>query len=136
MGQGPPVEIYEDGEESRDFVYIDDVVSATVRCTEYSKNFIGALNVGSGVATSVLNVAKEIRSFFKSNSEIKISGAYRFGDIRHNVADVSRAREVMALVPGVPFEQGLHNFLTWASAQPQEEGSSYAKSVSELNQEG
>jgi len=73
---------------------------------------------------------------FKIDSEITISGAYRFGDIRHNVADVSLASETLAFVPRVPFERGLQNFLNRASTQPQEDGNSYARSVDELQSRG
>lgn len=134
--QNQPVEIYEDGLESRDFVYIDDVVEATVRCVDYSGKFVGALNVGSGIATSVMTVAQEIKEYFRSTSEICVSGAFRVGDIRHNIADISRIREVLGYVPRVPFRQGLAEFLSWAEDQPMEDKSAYVRSVGELAAKG
>ena len=80
--QNLPIEIYEDGLESRDFVYIDDVVEATLRSINYPGQFIGALNVGSGEATSVMTVAQEIKAFFNSESTIDVTGAFRMGDIQ------------------------------------------------------
>ena len=130
--QNQPIEIYEDWLESRDFVYIDDVVEATVRSIHYAERFVGALNVGSGQATSVMTVAQEIKSYFRSDSTIEVTGAFRMGDIRHNIADVSKLKQVLDLVPGMSFKQGLANFLAWASGQAPEDKAAYLRSVSEL----
>ncbi|MBT9475501.1 SDR family NAD(P)-dependent oxidoreductase [Polaromonas sp.] len=130
--QNQPIEIYEDGLESRDFVYIDDVVEATVRSINYPGRFVGALNVGSGAATSVLTVAQEIKAFFGSESSIGVTGAFRMGDIRHNIADVTKLERVLGFVPGVSFQQGLANFLGWAAEQAPEDKAAYLRSVSEL----
>lgn len=130
--QNQPIEIYEDGLESRDFVYIDDVVQATVRSLDHAGRFVGALNVGSGQATSVMTVAQEIKSYFQSTSPIAVTGAFRMGDIRHNIADVTRLRQVLGFVPGVPFRQGLAQFLDWAAQQAPEDKEAYLRSVSEL----
>lgn len=134
--QDQTIEIYEDGLESRDFIYIDNVVEATMRSINYSGQFVGALNVGSGQATSVMTVAEEIRSFFGSNSLIKVTGAFRMGDIRHNIADVSKLEQVLGFVPGVPFKQGLANFLCWAAEQAPEDKAAYLRSVNELAARG
>jgi dTDP-L-rhamnose 4-epimerase len=134
--QNQGIEIYEDGLESRDFVYIDDVVEATVRSINYADQFIGALNVGSGQATSVMTVAEEIKAYFDSDSTIKVTGAFRIGDIRHNIADVSRLKKVLDYLPGITFKQGLANFLDWASTQAPEDKAAYMRSVNELAARG
>lgn len=134
--QNQPIEIYEDGLESRDFVYIDDVVEATIRSVNYSGQYVGALNVGSGQATSVMTVAQEIKDFFESSSDIGITGAFRMGDIRHNIADVSQLEKVLDFIPNVSFKQGLINFLSWASDQAPEDKSAYLRSVKELAARG
>lgn len=134
--QNQHIEIYEDGEESRDFVYIDDVVEATLRCLAFAGSFVGALNVGSGQATSVMTVAREIKSFFDSSSSIGVTGAFRLGDIRHNIADVSLTQKVLRFIPKVSFKQGLANFLGWVTEQPVEDKSAYLRSVGELAAKG
>ena len=134
--QNQPIEIYEDGEESRDFVYIDDVVEATVRSVNYQGRFVGALNVGSGQATSVMTVAQEIKSFFSSESSVGVTGAFRMGDIRHNIADVNKLEEVLGFTPKVEFRQGLAHFLTWAANQAPEDKDAYLRSVNELAARG
>lgn len=134
--QSQGIDIYEDGLESRDFVYIDDVVEATIRSINYSGQFVGALNVGSGQAISVMTVAQEIRAYFDSSSNIKVTGAFRMGDIRHNVADVSKLEQVLGFMPSVPFKQGLANFLDWAAEQAPEDKEAYLRSVSEMAARG
>lgn len=134
--QNQDIEIYEDGLESRDFVYIDDVVEATMRSINYSGQFVGALNVGSGQATSVMTVAQEIKAYFDSSSTIKVTGAFRMGDIRHNIADVSKLEQVLGFVPSVPFKRGLANFLGWAAEQAPEDKAAYLRSVSEMAARG
>ena len=134
--QNQGIEIYEDGLESRDFVFIDDVVEATIRSISYSGQFVGALNVGSGQATSVMTVAQEVKAYFDSTSTIQVTGAFRMGDIRHNIADVSKLKEVLGFVPSVPFKQGLANFLGWVAEQVPEDKAAYLRSVSELAARG
>lgn len=134
--QGQPIDVYEDGQESRDFVYIDDVVEATMRAVMYDKPFVGALNVGTGEAVPVITVAQEINSYFGNKSEIRISGAFRLGDIRNNKAAIYRLESVLNFKPSVSFRDGLHKFLAWAETQPLEDKAAYQKSVSELQERG
>jgi len=134
--QGQQIEVYEDGLESRDFVYIDDVVETTIRAVMYDGTFVGALNVGSGEAVSVLTVAHEINSYFGNQSEIRVSGAFRLGDIRHNKATTNRLESILKYKPSTTFREGLHNFLAWAATQPLDNKTAYQKSVSELLERG
>ena len=134
--QGQPIEIYEDGTESRDFVYIDDVVAATKSCINYVDAYVGAINIGSGQAITVLDVAQEIKSYFNSGSQIRVSGAFRVGDIRHNVADIETAKTVLGYSPTVNFKKGLTHFLDWAQKQGVEDKLAYQRSVSELAARG
>ena len=134
--QNHSIEIYEDGKESRDFVYIDDVVDATIRCINHTGKFVGPLNVGSGHSTSVMTVAEEIKSFFKSESKITTTGKFRMGDIRHNKADLNLVEKVLGFEPAISFKQGLSNFLGWASLQEHEDAASYLRSVAELSSKG
>jgi len=111
------INIFEDGLESRDFVYIDDVVKATISCLDPNVKGQHILNVGSGVPVSVLEVANEIVAYLKSSSAIKISGAFREGDIRHNYADLSLVHDTLGFTPDWSFKDGLHRFINWALQQ-------------------
>ena len=112
-----PIRIFEDGRESRDFVFIDDAVEATWRCIKKDQALVASLNVGTGRQTTVLEVARDIVQFFGSASEIRITGAYRQGDIRHNFADLSKIHDVLDFAPQVTLSEGLQRFLTWVSTQ-------------------
>jgi dTDP-L-rhamnose 4-epimerase len=112
------IKIFEDGKESRDFVYIDDVVDATLLCIANDFNGVDSFNIGSGKSTTVREVADQINKFFKSDSLVENTGEYRVGDIRHNYADLQKAKDVLGYIPKWKFEDGLRSFLEWASTQP------------------
>jgi dTDP-L-rhamnose 4-epimerase len=130
-----PINIFEDGEESRDFVFIDDVVSATIACIEKEEANHQVFNVGSGEATSVSQVAAALKSAYQSDVDISVSGDYRLGDIRHNVADISRARAVLGFEPQVMFEEGIRRFSDWVKQQEVQEDK-YEASVEEMKRKG
>jgi dTDP-L-rhamnose 4-epimerase len=134
--QRQDIEIYEDGLESRDFVYVDDVVAATLRANSMATPFCGSLNIGSGVATTVHQVATQISAHFRNSSAIKVTGAFRVGDIRHNVASLLRAKEVLNFSPSISFEIGIKRFLEWAESQEAADMGAYAASVAELSSRG
>lgn len=134
--QGQPIDVYEDGLESRDFIYIDDVVEVTMRAVMHDGAYVGALNVGTGEAVPVITVAREINSYFGNKSEIRVSGAFRLGDIRHNKATTKRLESILKCKPSTTFREGLHKFLAWAETQPLEDKAAYQKSVSELQERG
>ena len=129
--QGLPIDIFEDGNESRDFVYIDDVVEVTSRALNYKNHFIGSLNVGLGEAETVLLLANKIKSFYSSNSQIRITGEYRKGDIRHNRANIERLANILKFKPKISVEEGVKIFLNWASNEPIYQ-IPYEKSIREL----
>jgi dTDP-L-rhamnose 4-epimerase len=132
------INIFEDGNESRDFVFIDDVVEATVSCLLVNNKEQNILNVGSGVATRVIDVAREIISYTKSKSNINISGTFREGDIRHNYADLTNAKKIINFQPKWNFKSGLHKFIDWVTSENDipKDFSDYQKSLTELKEKG
>ncbi len=133
---GQPLEVYEDGLESRDFVFVSDIVEATLRSVSYNDKFVGALNVGYGEAVTVNTVASEINRHFGDRSEIRITGAFRLGDIRHNKASIIRIKSLLGFSPSVEFKDGLQRFLTWVETQPMEDKLAYRRSIAELQDHG
>lgn len=132
---GGDVNIFEDGKESRDFVYIDDVVAGTIAAIEVSSDISGAFNIGSGEPVEVLSVATMLRDQLGAEGEIRVTGNYRTGDIRHNFADIQRARDLLAWEPKIRFCEGLRRFLSWV--KPQQVGSDgYERSLAELRLRG
>lgn len=132
---GADINIFEDGEESRDFVYIDDVVSATLSAIHTPNPSSFAVNVGSNERTTVKQVAELVNRYFGGKSKIRISGAFREGDIRHGVADLTRAQSLLGYQPTIRFEQGLRNFLAWAEESEPGIGG-YESSLEEMKVRG
>ena len=127
--------IFEDGLESRDFVYIDDVVNALIIGIE--NNFLSyeAYNVGSGIRSTVLEVASNLIALLKSKTQIKVTGNYRVGDIRHSYADLSKVSNELGFKPRTDLFSGLNKFILWANKQNMTENS-YDKSIEELKEKG
>lgn len=134
--QGKDIDIYEDGLESRDFVYIDDIVEVTVKSILYKQKFVGSLNVGTGIPVTVNTVAQKINEYFGNKSNISISNSFRLGDIRHNIASTDYLNEILSYTPKVTFEIGLNNFLDWAANQPLHNPDSYSSSANILREKG
>jgi len=129
------IQIFEDGEESRDFVFVDDAVEATWRCIAASANAVESFNVGTGERTSVLQVAKEIVEFLGSSAKISVTGMFRQGDVRHNFADLTKIRQTLGLTPQTHFQEGLRRFLTWAALE-EHSPARYELSLQEMRERG
>lgn len=135
LRRGNGVRIFEDGLESRDFVYIDDVVEATRRAIEAEAPLEGVLNVGSGVATDVLTIARTLRTMLAADASIDVTGAFRLGDIRHNVADLTKVRACLDFAPQVSIDEGLRAFVAWVQTEPVQLDK-YDESLRELRAKG
>lgn len=116
--QGLEIPVYEDGEESRDFVHVDDVVRALVRSIEAPLPNGAVINIGAGVATSVLELARTLLTAASFSVPVRVTGQYRVGDIRHCFADLDRMAGLLGLRPEVSLQEGLRRFCAWASTQP------------------
>lgn len=133
--QGKGIDVFEDGHESRDFVYVDDVVDATAAVVQPAVTGVHALNVGSGVRTSVLEVANAVVQHFKASVPVRVTGNFRLGDIRHNFADISALQRLTPFVPKWSFLAGLGEFLRWAE-QYEAADAGFERSLSELRERG
>ena len=132
---GNPINIFEDGKETRDFVYIDDVVDATILGIEKEEANGQVFNVGTGVATAVVTVAKELMNHYGVQVPMRISGNYRLGDIRHNYADISKIENLLGFKPKFSFSEGIKNFTTWVTKQ-QIQVDKYSESIKEMKEKG
>ena len=132
---GNDINIFEDGKESRDFVYIDDVVDATILGIEKDEANYEVFNVGLGLAIDVNKVASTLVKEYKSNSKISISGNYRLGDIKDNYADLTKIQTKLGFKPKVSFEEGIKRFTKWVNAQEVVEDQ-YEKSINEMKEKG
>lgn len=115
---GNGINIFEDGKETRDFVYIDDIADATILGLTVPGVSGNAFNIGTGVATDVLNVANTLKKYYGIDVPITVSGNYRLGDIRHNFADITKARKLLGFEPRWSFDKGIEQFCRWVDSQP------------------
>ncbi|MGL5594467.1 MAG: SDR family NAD(P)-dependent oxidoreductase [Cetobacterium sp.] len=129
------INIFEDGQESRDFIYIDDVVEATILGIEKNEANYQTFNVGTGVAITVQEVAEILKEKYNSNVKIEISGNYRLGDIRHNYADLTKIKKLLGFQPKINFNTGISRFVKWVETQ-NIENDNYEKSIEEMRQKG
>jgi UDP-glucose 4-epimerase len=116
-----PLQIFGDGSQTRDFIYVSDVVDATVAALD--KNLRSRVyNIASGAETTILELAKMIQRIAKSQSESKFSPPLA-GDIARSVADVTRACNELDFAPKVSLADGLSATIQWL-AQKRSGGSS------------
>lgn len=132
---GNGISIFEDGKESRDFVFIDDVVSATALALESDVASGEVFGIGSGQPTDVLTVARTLVQHYGIDVPITVTGAYRLGDIRHNFADLSKAQRMLGFKPEVDFDEGIRRFTAWVNTQ-EVKVDNYDKSIAEMKNRG
>ena len=115
--RGEPIDIFGDGEQSRDFVHIDDVVDAWTRSIENESTWLRSFNLGSGTRISMNQLVGKILKAAgrdEKNYDIRYS-AERPGDQKHMQADVRMLRETLQWRPAVDLDSGLERTLRWAN---------------------
>jgi dTDP-L-rhamnose 4-epimerase len=120
MNGKPPI-IFEDGRQSRDFIHISDIVHGILLALESDAATGHAVNLGTGHQTTVAQVAEVISAGLGLEIEPEIANQYRAGDIRHCVADTSRARELLGFESCVAFEDGMAALTEWLADQDAED---------------
>jgi len=106
------IDIYEDGEIVRDFVYIDDVVSALAAAIEQPPEHQRSVDIGSGRGTTVAELARLMAGRMGA-PEPTVTGKFRDGDVRAAFADISSAADELGWHPQRSFEDGLTSLLEW-----------------------
>ena len=129
------INIFEDGKETRDFVYIDDVMDATIAGMEVPEANGHVFNVGTGIATDVLTVAQTLCKHYGIDVPLNVSGNYRLGDIRHNLADITLAKQILGFQPKWTFDAGIKQFTDWVNQQ-ELQTDNYEASLEEMKQIG
>jgi dTDP-L-rhamnose 4-epimerase len=120
MNERPPL-IFEDGLQQRDFVNVVDVARAIVLALDQPKVSDTVLNIGSGRAVTIREIARSLADALGSTIEAEITGQYRIGDIRHCFADITRAVEVLGYRPEVTLEAGMRELTEWLAHQRAED---------------
>ncbi|WP_186424212.1 NAD-dependent epimerase/dehydratase family protein [Lacrimispora celerecrescens] len=129
------VNVFEDGAESRDFINVEDVASAVIKSLGEKETNGEIINLGSGVGTSVMEIAETLKLLYGSESEICITGDFRVGDIAHNIADTKKAEKLLGFRPTISLEDGLQQFTAWVKDQ-EPDNSGYEASLKEMELAG
>jgi dTDP-L-rhamnose 4-epimerase len=106
----PPI-IFEDGNQVRDFVYVEDVAKANLAAIENDKFIVGAFNVGTGKPTSVKEIAEELIKIYDAKVEPEITEKFRVGDNRHGFSDISKMKKTFGWEPQVELKEGLEKLV-------------------------
>ena len=108
--------IFEDGHQLRDFIYVGDVVNASMLVYENQIANGRVFNVGTGKPTEILQMAKMIAKLLNRNGEPRVDGEFRLGEVRHIVADVSLLQG-LGFKTTVDLEEGIGRYLNWVESQ-------------------
>jgi dTDP-L-rhamnose 4-epimerase len=114
---GNEIDIYEDGQMRRDFVYVADVVEVLQMVAGNEKAFDRTINVGNGTPVTLQEAGEEVFRALNVESKMKFSGKYRLGDIHHAVGDTRLIESIFDYRPPTEFADGLREFVDWALAK-------------------
>lgn len=113
-----PPQIFEDGQQRRDFVHVKDLARACLLAMEVPEARDQVFNVGGGESYTIAEIAERLgRVMGKEHLRPEITGRYRAGDIRHCFADLTRANSILGYAPRIPFDDGLAELATWLETQ-------------------
>ena len=130
------IEIFEDGQQTRDFVHVSDVVSIIKKIIDDEvKNKLLIYNLGSGSSTKIIYVVETLYKYFKKKKKYIINGKHRKGDIRHNFSDISKIKNDYKFSISVDFKQGINRYIDWVKNQDIVE-TNYENTLNELSQKG
>jgi dTDP-L-rhamnose 4-epimerase len=114
-GKAPMV--YEDGEQRRDFVHVADVAAANIRAAEAGADVTGVMNVGSGQSVTVSEIATTVAEGLGVSIQPSVTNKFRFGDVRHCYADITRARTRLGWEPKHTLRSGAPELVDWVARQ-------------------
>ena len=126
--------IYEDGQQTRDFVHVNDIVQANLLALENSAADYQAVNVGSGEPITISAVAKLLAETMGKDISAEVTEQLRVGDIRHCVADISKARQLLGYKPKVRLAEGVRELVAWVTHQTADDRAAQAAEELERNE--
>ncbi len=113
--------VFEDGEQMRDFVSIDDIVRANMLAMDHPESDGEVINVGGGQPITIRWVAELLATELGVDLPPVITNRFRAGDIRHCYADISKARKLLEYEPQVTHAEGFRNLAEWLGGQEAED---------------
>lgn len=117
MNHMPPV-IFEDGQQTRDFVHLVDVVRSVISAINSPNVDCSTYNIGTGQPREITYIANLLAKELEKNSELQITNQFRIGDVRHCYADTSRATQRLGFSSQIGLEDGIKDFVAWVKTVP------------------
>jgi nucleoside-diphosphate-sugar epimerase len=105
--------IYGDGEQSRDFTYVEDVVNANLKAAETVKGIGQVINVANGERITLNQLLAQLKDLTGKPDAVADYREPRAGDVRHSLADISRARDLLGFEPKIDLRTGLQQTIDW-----------------------
>ena len=113
--------VFEDGRQTRDFIDVRDIARCCALALAQDAAEGRTLNVGTGVPTTIVDVARTIARGLDKDIEPELVGKYRAGDIRHCYANTRLAERLLGFRAEIPFETGMRDLLAWLEGQEAED---------------
>ena len=114
--------MFEDGLQARDFIHVDDIVNGLVLALGADAAVGKAVNLGTGRASTVLDVAAALAAGLGVEIEPELNSKYRAGDIRHCYSDPTLARELLGFEAQTSLDEGMRDLMDWLRGQEPEDG--------------
>jgi dTDP-L-rhamnose 4-epimerase len=134
LNNKPPY-IFEDGNQTRDFIHVKDVAQANLNALEHNNANYQAINIGTGKPLSIKKLAETLTKLYnKPNLQPYTSNEYRKGDIRHCYADISKAQKLLNFKPAITLENGLTELTRWAKTHGWDVVDLFEKALKELKE--
>ncbi|MFX1588955.1 MAG: GDP-mannose 4,6-dehydratase [Promethearchaeota archaeon] len=133
---GKPPIIFEDGNQSRDFVHVSDICQALILAMEKKAANGETFNVGTGTAVTIGEVAEIITEKINSNLKPIYNQNYRIGDIRHCIADISKIKTKLGYSPTLNLKEGIDDLISWIKIKKNNIIENSLKAMEELKQKG
>jgi len=135
---GREINLFEDARPTRDFIHVDDVVEYNLRALNSETADAAVCNVGSGIRSTLTDLAEAIAAGLERPCRTKISGQFRVGDIRHAAADLQRLTAALGDHDFIPLDPGVKTFTDWVAAEGGSEAANerFERSLAEMRKAG
>jgi len=134
LNNKPPY-IFEDGNQTRDFIHVKDIAQANLNALEHNNANYHAINIGTGKPITIKNLAETLTKVYnKPNLKPYISNEYRKGDIRHCYADITKAQKLLDFQPTITLKDGLNELASWAKTHGWDAVDLFEKALKELKE--
>jgi dTDP-L-rhamnose 4-epimerase len=134
LNNKPPY-IFEDGNQTRDFIHVKDIAKANLNVLEHNKPNYQTINIGTGKPITILELAETLTKLYnKPNLKPHISNEYRKGDIRHCYADTTKAQELLLFKASTTLQNGLTELAEWAKLHGWGATDLFEKALKELKE--